>query len=118
MNPADGSIVWQTKNGADISDDKVGHDTGGRGYGPHNGMTNTNAPHPIKDKVFTGCSGAEFGVRCWIAAFNASDGSLAWRAFSMGPDEDILFDENTTSMGQPVGSRILPWRPGVRLTLK
>ena len=104
LNPKDGSIVWQTKNGADIPDDKVGHDTGGRGYGPHNGMTNTNAPHPIKDKVFTGCSGAEFGVRCWFAAFNASDGSLAWRAFSMGPDEDILFDENTTSMGQPVGA--------------
>ena len=46
LNPADGSIVWQTKNGADIPDDKVGPSGDGRGYGPHNGMTNTNAPAP------------------------------------------------------------------------
>jgi glucose dehydrogenase len=98
LNPKDGSIVWSTKNGADVTEAQGGP------YGPANGMTNTNAPHPIKDKVFTGCSGAEFGVRCWIAAYNAGDGSLAWRAFSMGPDEDILFDENTTSMGEPVGA--------------
>ena len=98
LNPKDGSIVWSTKNGADVTEAQGGP------YGPKNGMTNTNAPHPIKDKVFTGCSGAEFGVRCWIAAYNASDGSLAWRAFSMGPDADILFDENTTSMGEPVGA--------------
>ena len=26
----------------------------------------------------------------------------------MGPDEDILFDENTTSMGQPVGAGFFP----------
>ena len=37
---------------------------------PKVGATNTNAPHVIKDKVLTGCSGAEFGVRCFIAAYN------------------------------------------------
>jgi hypothetical protein len=32
------------------------------------------------------------------------DGSLAWRAYSMGPDSDILFDpETTTHLGEPVG---------------
>jgi PQQ-dependent dehydrogenase (methanol/ethanol family) len=87
-----GEVKWKAENGRDI------------GYGPAAGMTNTNAPHPMKDKVITGCSGAEFGVRCWIAAFNAKDGKLAWRAFSMGPDSDILFDPNkTTSLGKPVG---------------
>ena len=87
-----GKLVWKAENGRDI------------GYGPKAGETNTNAPHVIKDKVFTGCSGAEFGVRCWIAAFNIKDGSLAWRAFSMGPDKDIRFDPNKTmSMGKPVG---------------
>ena len=87
-----GKLVWKAENGRDI------------GYGPKAGETNTNAPHVIKDKVFTGCSGAEFGVRCWIAAFNLKDGSLAWRAFSMGPDSDIRFDPNKTmSLGKPVG---------------
>ena len=92
-----GEKVWSASNGGDIPAELGGP------YGPTSGMTNTNAPHPIKDKVFTGCSGAEFGVRCWIAAYNAKDGSLAWRAFSMGPDEDIIFDANTTSMGEKVG---------------
>ena len=87
-----GKVKWTAENGREI------------GYGPAAGDTNTNAPHPMKDKVITGCSGAEFGVRCWIAAYNAKDGSLAWRAFSMGPDSDILFDpKKTTSLGKSVG---------------
>lgn len=94
-------VNWSVKNGSEVTGDKNSKE--GIGVGPASGMTNTNAPHPIKDKVFTGCSGAEFGVRCWMAAYNAKDGSLAWRAFSMGPDEDIMFDANTTSLGAKVG---------------
>ncbi len=96
-----GEVVWDVFNGSEVTGDV--NSIEGRGVGPASGMTNTNAPHPIKDKVITGCSGAEFGVRCWLAAYNAKDGSLAWRAFSMGPDEDILFDANTTSLGKKVG---------------
>ena len=96
-----GEEVWSVFQGSEITGDLNSKE--GRGVSPASGMTNTNAPHPIKDKVFTGCSGAEFGVRCWIAAYNAKDGSLAWRAFSMGPDEDMLFDANTTSLGKKVG---------------
>ena len=97
LNAKTGKVEWSVLNGGDIPASKGGP------YGPKQGMTNTNAPHPVKDKVLTGCSGAEFGVRCWIAAYNAKDGSLAWRAFSMGPDRDILFDGSTTSLGKPVG---------------
>jgi lanthanide-dependent methanol dehydrogenase len=86
-----GEVKWKAENGRDI------------GYGPAAGNTATMAPHPMKDKVIVGSSGAEFGVRAWVAALNAKDGSLAWRGFSVGPDEDILFDENTTSMGKKVG---------------
>jgi len=92
LSAKDGKVVWKAENGRDI------------GYGPKAGNTTTNAVHIIKDKAFTGCSGAEFGVRCWIAAFNIKDGKLAWRAFSAGPDSDILMDPNkTTSLGKPVG---------------
>jgi PQQ-dependent dehydrogenase (methanol/ethanol family) len=92
LKAKDGSVAWKAENGRDI------------GYGPKAGNTTTNAPHVIKDKVFTGCSGAEFGVRCWMAAFDIRSGKLVWRAFSMGPDSDILMDPNkTTSMGKPVG---------------
>ena len=34
-------------------------------------LAGTNAPHVIKDKVLVGISGGEFGVRGWIAAFDA-----------------------------------------------
>jgi len=68
-----GAKVWSVQN----TDPKVG-------------ATNTNAPHVYKDKVLTGCSGAEFGVRCFIAAYNIKDGSLAWKAYSTGPDSEVL----------------------------
>jgi PQQ-dependent dehydrogenase (methanol/ethanol family) len=68
-----GAKVWDVSN----TDPKVG-------------ATNTNAPHVIKDKVITGCSGAEFGVRCFLAAYNIKDGSLAWKAYSTGPDSEVL----------------------------
>jgi PQQ-dependent dehydrogenase (methanol/ethanol family) len=82
-----GQKVWAVKNGD-----------------PKLGQTNTNAPHVIKDKVTTGMSGGEFGVRCWLAAYNIKDGSLAWKAYATGPDSEILFDpEKTTELGKPVG---------------
>jgi PQQ-dependent dehydrogenase (methanol/ethanol family) len=68
-----GTKVWDVK----VNDPKVG-------------ATNTNAAQVIKDKVLTGCSGAEFGVRCHISAYNIKDGSLAWRAYSTGPDSEVL----------------------------
>ncbi|MBW8816176.1 MAG: PQQ-dependent dehydrogenase, methanol/ethanol family [Caulobacterales bacterium] len=58
----------------------------------HKGETTNMAPIVVKDHVIVGNSGAEFGVRGWIAALNAGDGSLAWRAYSTGPDKDVLID--------------------------
>lgn len=71
---------------------------------PSKGETNTNAPVVIKDKVITGISGGEFGVRGFTAAYNLSDGSLAWKAYSTGPDDEMLVDpENTTHLLEPIG---------------
>jgi PQQ-dependent dehydrogenase (methanol/ethanol family) len=57
------------------------------------GETFTMAPQVVKDKVLVGDSGAEFGARGWLAALNAADGSIAWRAYATGPDSDVLIDE-------------------------
>jgi lanthanide-dependent methanol dehydrogenase len=82
-----GQEAWKVKNGD-----------------PSKAETGTNAPHVIKDKVFVGISGGEFGVRGSMAAYNIKDGKLAWRAYSMGPDSDILMDpEKTMHLGKPVG---------------
>jgi len=71
---------------------------------PKRGETGTGAPIIIGDKVIVGVSGAEFGVRCRMTAFDINTGKLVWRAYSMGPDDEILVDaEKTVSLGKPVG---------------
>ncbi len=77
------------------------------------GETMTSAPMVVKDKVIVGISGGEFGVQGRLTAYNSKDGSLAWKAYSVGPDDQILFDPNkTTSMGKPVGanSSLATWQ--------
>lgn len=54
------------------------------------GQTITMAPLVVKDKVLVGNSGGEFGVRGWITALDAATGKIAWRAYSTGPDKDVL----------------------------
>lgn len=82
-----GAVVWSVKNGD-----------------PAIGETNTATVMPVKDKVIVGISGGEFGVRGSVTAYNLADGSLVWRAYSMGPDSDTLIDpEKTTHLGKPVG---------------
>jgi lanthanide-dependent methanol dehydrogenase len=56
------------------------------------GDTFTMAPLVVKGKVLVGNSGAEFGARGWLTALNESDGSIAWRAYTTGPDSDVLID--------------------------
>ena len=74
-----GKVLWSVKNGD-----------------PKLGAVNTNAPHIFKDKVITGISGGEWGVRGFIAAYNLSDGKLAWKGYSVGPDAEMLMDPATT----------------------
>ena len=91
---------------------------------PKKGQTGTGAPIVIKDTVIIGVSGAEFGVRCWVAGYDIESGKLKWRAYSMGPDSDILVDPDKTMMlGKPVGkdSSLKTWNgdqwaicPGIR----
>jgi len=54
------------------------------------GETMTNAPIVIKDVVIAGISGGEFGVRGSVTAYNANDGKQLWRAYSTGPDAEVM----------------------------
>ncbi|AUH35285.1 PQQ-dependent dehydrogenase, methanol/ethanol family [Paracoccus tegillarcae] len=72
---------------------------------PAIGETNTATVLPVGDKVIVGVSGGEYGVRGRVTAYNLSDGSEAWKAYSTGPDEEMLVDpENTTHLGKPIGA--------------
>jgi PQQ-dependent dehydrogenase (methanol/ethanol family) len=75
LDAVTGKEVWKVKTGD-----------------PKKGETATNAPHVFKDKVLTGISGGEFGVRGWIAAYELKTGKLLWKAFSTGPDAEMLMD--------------------------
>ena len=80
---------------------------------PKKGETMTAAPMIVKDKVLVGISGGEFGVQGRLTALNLRDGSVAWKAYSVGPDDQILFDpDKTTNMGKPVGkdSSVSTWQ--------
>ncbi|MCL6707921.1 methanol/ethanol family PQQ-dependent dehydrogenase [Pseudomonas sp. R2.Fl] len=85
-----GKVAWQVKNGQDTA--------GGQGE------SGTAAPMIFKDKVLIGISGGEFGVRGHVTAYNLKDGTVAWKAYSTGPDSETLMDgEKTTQLGKPVG---------------
>lgn len=54
------------------------------------GETITMAPLIVKDRVLVGNSGGELGVRGWLTALDLDSGAIAWRAYSTGPDSDVL----------------------------
>ncbi len=91
-----GKVVWSAKNGD-----------------PSQGETGTSAPMVIKDKVFVGISGGEFGVRGSITVYDMKTGRQVWRAYSIGPDGEMLMDpQTTTELGKPVGrdSSVKTWQ--------
>lgn len=89
LQQADTTLVaLDAKTGKEIWKVKTGN--------PKTGESATNAPHVFKDKVLTGISGGEFGVRGWIRAYDINTGKEAWKAYSTGPDKDMLMDPATT----------------------
>jgi PQQ-dependent dehydrogenase (methanol/ethanol family) len=79
LDAGTGKVLWSVKNG----DPKVG-------------AVNTNAPHVFKDKVITGISGGEWGVRGFVAAYDINTGKQVWKAYSTGPDAEMLIDPDKT----------------------
>jgi lanthanide-dependent methanol dehydrogenase len=80
---------------------------------PKKGETNTATVLPVKDKVIVGISGGEFGVRGSVTAYDLKTGKQVWRAYSTGPDNEMLIDpEKTTEHGKPVGkdSSLKSWQ--------
>ena len=50
---------------------------------PEAGYAMTHAPLIIKDKVIVGTAGGEYGIRGFIAAFDAATGNEAWRFYTI-----------------------------------
>ena len=89
---ADGKVFYNTLDNQTVAvDAETGEEVWRTRLGDINrGETMTMAPLVVKGKVLVGNSGGEMGVRGWLTALDAGDGEIAWRAYSTGPDEDVL----------------------------
>ena len=103
IDAASGSEVWRTPI-ADIS----------------KGETVTMAPLVADGKVLVGDAGGEFGVRGSLTALDEASGAIAWRAYSTGPDKDVLIGPSfhpfyATDQGKDLGVKTWPgeqWKQG------
>jgi len=66
LNRNDGKVVWEAK----IDEWK-------------NGVSTNSAPLVVGDHVIVGVSGGEYGVRGHLSSFNAKDGKLEWRTYTI-----------------------------------
>jgi PQQ-dependent dehydrogenase (methanol/ethanol family) len=76
------TIALDAKTGAQLWKTKLGD--------INNGETMTMSPLVVHGKVLVGNSGGEFGVRGWLTALDANTGRQVWRAYSTGPDAEVL----------------------------
>jgi lanthanide-dependent methanol dehydrogenase len=84
------------------------------------GETITMAPLVVKDKMYVGNSGGEFGVRGWLVALSTTSGAILWRAYSTGPDSEVLIGPKfkpfyPQDRGQDLGVKTWPpdaWKIG------
>jgi alcohol dehydrogenase (cytochrome c) len=73
-------VAIDAKNGKPLWNTKVASSEAG--------YTMTLAPLVVKDKVIVGVAGGEYGIRGFIAAFDAKTGKEAWRFYTIpGPGE-------------------------------
>ncbi len=97
---ADGKIVFNTLDNHTVAVDAAsGREVWKTKLGEINiGESMTMAPLIVKNHVLVGNSGGEFGVRGWLTALDLTSGRRVWRAYSTGPDTDVL-----------IGSRFRPF---------
>jgi PQQ-dependent dehydrogenase (methanol/ethanol family) len=89
---ADGRIYYNTLDAHTVAvDAETGKELWNTRLGDINrGESITMAPLVVKGKVLVGNSGGEFGIRGWLTALDAKTGQVAWRAYTTGPDKDVL----------------------------
>ncbi|WP_414653370.1 methanol/ethanol family PQQ-dependent dehydrogenase [Geminicoccus sp.] len=113
---AGGRIFYTTLDGHVVAVDAT---TGGEVWKVRVGDINTGetltmAPLVARDKVYVGNSGGEYGVRGWIQALSAEDGSTVWKAYNTGPDKDVLIGPEFKpfyAMDQGVDLGVTTWPP-------
>jgi hypothetical protein len=111
---ADGRLFFNTLDGQTIAlDAQSGREMWRTRLGNIDiGETITMAPLVAEGRVLVGSSGGEFGVRGWLAALDAGSGALLWKAWSTGPDADVLIGPGFRPFYASDRGRDLGFRPG------
>jgi PQQ-dependent dehydrogenase (methanol/ethanol family) len=119
---SDGKIFFNTLDTDTIAlDAKTGKELWRTRLGSiDKGETVTMAPIVVKGKVLVGNSGGELGVRGWLTALDAETGKIAWRAWSTGPDNEVLIGPSfkpfyAQDRGKDLGKKSWPgdsWKIG------
>lgn len=96
LNYVEGKILMITLDGQVIGlDANTGKELWkAKNADPAKGATMTGAGIVINDKFIVPVSGGEFGVRGHVTAYNINTGERIWRAYSTGPDEELLLADN------------------------
>lgn len=94
---ADGKIIYNTLDAQTVAVDAgSGKEVWRTRVGDITiGETFTGAPLVVRNHVFVGNSGAELGVRGYLAALDLGSGKVLWRAYSTGPDADVRITSDT-----------------------
>jgi PQQ-dependent dehydrogenase (methanol/ethanol family) len=103
----DHTVAVDAKTGKELWALKLGEIT--------QGMTLTMAPIAVKGKILVGNSGGEMGIRGWVTAVDENTGKIVWRAYSVGPDKDVLIGSRfhpyyKNAQGKDLG--VKTWPPG------
>jgi PQQ-dependent dehydrogenase (methanol/ethanol family) len=83
-----GKEVWKSRNGD-----------------PTKGETITGAGMVVNGSFIVGISGGEFGVRGHITAYDVRNGKRLWRAYSTGPDAELLLTDNFNAANPQYGQK-------------
>jgi PQQ-dependent dehydrogenase (methanol/ethanol family) len=92
---ADGKVIYNTLDGYTVA---VDANSGKLLWRTHladitKGETITMAPMVVRNKVYVGDSGGEFGVRGWLTALDTGSGKVLWQAYNTGPDNEVLIGD-------------------------
>ncbi len=71
LNAKTGSVVWEKQVGD-----------------PEKGYSETMAPTAVKGKILIGTNGGEYGIRGFVKAYDANDGTLLW-TFDTIPENSV-----------------------------
>jgi PQQ-dependent dehydrogenase (methanol/ethanol family) len=75
--------------------------------------TITGAPRIVKGKVVIGNGGAEFGVRGYFSAYDANDGKLLWRFYTVPASRNGPFEHPELAIAAKTWSHDSAWESGL-----